>query len=87
MLFGQLLNVSQTNYIYCGTFHSEFSYIEVWFPDQISIPLELERRINLALVTNNKSIQKDIQLNPEIEFLLKATDLYSSQKYGQMFEH
>ena len=68
MLFGQLLNASPTNCIYCGTFHSEFSYIEVWFPDQNSIALELGHRINFALVTNNKSIQKDIQLNPEIEF-------------------
>ena len=31
--FGQLLDISQKNFILSKTFDSEFSYIEVWFTD------------------------------------------------------
>ena len=31
---------------------SEFSYIEVWFTDQNSKPLEIEDEINMILVIN-----------------------------------
>ena len=33
-------------------FDSEFSYIEVWFTDQISKPLEIEDEISITLVIN-----------------------------------
>ena len=33
-------------------FDSEFSYIEVWFTDQISKPIEIEDEINITLVIN-----------------------------------
>ena len=36
-LFGQLLDISPKNVIFLKTFDSEFSYIEVWFTDQILI--------------------------------------------------
>ena len=32
------------------TFNSEFSYIEVWFTNQNSKPLEIEDKINITLV-------------------------------------
>ena len=32
------------------TFDSDFSYIEVWFTDQNSKPLETEQKINITLV-------------------------------------
>ena len=31
---------------------SEFSYIEVWFSDQNSKPMEIEDKINITLVIN-----------------------------------
>ena len=34
------------------TFDSEFSYIEVWFTDKNSKPLETEDKINITLVIN-----------------------------------
>ena len=34
------------------TFNSEFSYIEVWFIDQNSKPLDIEDKININLVIN-----------------------------------
>ena len=38
--------------MFLKTFDSEFSYIEVWFTDQNSKPLEIEDKINIALVLN-----------------------------------
>ena len=49
-LFGQLLNISPKNFIFSKTFDSEFSYIEVYFTDQNSNPLEIENKINITLV-------------------------------------
>ena len=48
--FGQLLDISLENFIFLKTFDSEFLYIEVWFTDQNSNPLEIENKINIALV-------------------------------------
>ena len=41
-LFSQLLGFSPKKFIFFKNFVSEFSYIEVWFTDQNSKPLELE---------------------------------------------
>ena len=51
-LFDQLLDISSENFIFLKTFDSEFSYIEVWFTDQNSKPLEIENEINITLVIN-----------------------------------
>ena len=40
--FGQLLDISPKNFILLKSFNSEFSYIEVWFTDRNSKPLEIE---------------------------------------------
>ena len=48
--FGSLLEISPTNHIFLKTFNSEYTYIEVWFTDQNSQPLEIEYGINLTLV-------------------------------------
>ena len=50
--FGQLLNIPPKNFIFLKNFNSEFSYIEVWFPNQNSKPLEIEDKININLVIN-----------------------------------
>ena len=50
--FGQLLYISHKNFIFLKTFDSEFSYIKVWFTDQNSKLLEIEDKINIALVNN-----------------------------------
>ena len=49
-LFGQLLDISQKKIIFLKTFHSEFLFIEVWFTDQNSNPLEIEDKVNITLV-------------------------------------
>ena len=50
--FGQLLDISSKIIIFLKTFNSEFSYIEAWFTDQNSKPLEIEDKINITLVIN-----------------------------------
>ena len=50
--FGQLLNISLNTFILLKTFNAEFSYIEVWFSDQNSKPIEIEDKINMTLVIN-----------------------------------
>ena len=50
--FGQLLGISPENFTFLRTSDSQFSYIEVWFTDQNSNPLEIEDKINTTLVIN-----------------------------------
>ena len=49
---GQFLDISSKSFISLKAFNSEFSYIEVWFTDQTSKPLELEDKTNTTLVIN-----------------------------------
>ena len=48
--FAQLLDISTENFIFLKTSGSVFSYIEVWFADQNSNPLEIEDKINITIV-------------------------------------
>ena len=50
--FGKLLDISPKNFIFLKTVNSEFLYIEVWFTDQNSKPLEIGDKINITLVIN-----------------------------------
>ena len=50
--FGQLLDISSKKFMFLKTFDSEFSYIEVWFTDQNSNPLEIEDKTDITLVIN-----------------------------------
>ena len=45
--FGQLLDTSPNNYVFLKTFDSYFSYIELWFTDQNSNPVEIEHISNI----------------------------------------
>ena len=38
--------------MFLKTFDSEFSYIEVWFTDQNSKPLDIQDKIKITLVIN-----------------------------------
>ena len=57
--FGQLLDISPKNLIFFKTFDSEFLYIEVFFTDQNSNNLEIEDKINIALVIDESIIYKN----------------------------
>ena len=52
ILFGQLLDISQKNFILLKTFDPDFSYVEMWFTEQNSKPLEIEEKIIITLVIN-----------------------------------
>ena len=43
---GQVLDISPKNFIFSKIFNSGFLYIEVWFTDQNSKPLEIEDKID-----------------------------------------
>ena len=45
-------HVSRKIFLFLKTFDSEFPYIEVWFTDQNSRPLEIEDKIKVTLVIN-----------------------------------
>ena len=48
--FGQLLDISLNNVIILKSINLEFSYLEVWFSEQNSKPLEIKDKINITLV-------------------------------------
>ena len=48
--FGQLINISPNTLTMMNTVNTEFSFIEVWFTDQISKALEIEDNVNLTLI-------------------------------------
>ena len=48
-LFGQLLDISPTDFTFLKTFKSE---IEAWFTDQNSKLLEMDDKINITLTVN-----------------------------------
>ena len=50
--FGQLLDISLTNFVFLKTFNSEFPCIKVWFTDQNSKAPQIEDKINITLVIN-----------------------------------
>ena len=50
--FGQLLDISPKDFIFLKNFDSDLWYIEVWFTDQSSKPLEMEDKTNIILKYN-----------------------------------
>ena len=47
---GQLINIAPHSLTMLSTTNTEFSFIEVWFTDQNSEPLEIEDNVNLTLI-------------------------------------
>ena len=50
--FGHLLDISLNIFLLLKTLNPEFSYFEIWLPDQTFKPLEIENKINITLVIN-----------------------------------
>ena len=48
--FGQLINISQHSLTMMNTVNNEFSFVEIWFTDQISRAPEIEDNVNLTLI-------------------------------------
>ena len=48
--FGELINISPHSLTMMNTVNTEFSFVEVWFTDQVSKALEIEDDVNLTLI-------------------------------------
>ena len=48
--FGQLINISPNSLTMMNTINTEFSFVKVWFTDQVSKALEIEDNPNLTLI-------------------------------------
>ena len=48
--FGQLINISPHSLAMINTTNTEFSSIEVWFPDQNSKQFEIENNVDVILI-------------------------------------
>ena len=48
--FGRLINISPNTLTMMNTINTEFSFLEVWFTNQVSKALEIEDNLNLTLV-------------------------------------
>ena len=48
--FGPLINISTHSLTMMNTVNTEFSFVEVWFTDQVSKAFEIEDNVNLTLV-------------------------------------
>ena len=47
---GQLINISSHSLTMMNKVNTEFSFVEIWFTDQISKALEIEDIVNLTLI-------------------------------------
>ena len=48
--FRQLINISPHSLTMMNTINTEFSFVEVWFTDQVSKALEIEDNVNLTII-------------------------------------
>ena len=48
--FEQLINISSHSLTMMNTINTEFSFVEVWFTDQVSKALEIEDNVNSTLI-------------------------------------
>ena len=48
--FGQLMNISTHSLTMLNATNTKFSFIEVWFTDQISKKVEIEDNVNMTLI-------------------------------------
>ena len=48
--FGQLINISSDSLTMMNTINTKFSFVEVWFTDQVSKSLEIEDSVNMTII-------------------------------------
>ena len=48
--FGQLIHISPHSLTMMNILNTHFSYVEVWFTDQVSKALEIEDNVNFTLI-------------------------------------
>ena len=48
--FGQLITITPHSLAMLKTSNAEFSFIEIWFPNQNNRPLKIEDNVNITLI-------------------------------------
>ena len=48
--FGQLINISPDSLTMMNTINTKFSFVEVWFTDQVSKSLKIEDSVNMTII-------------------------------------
>ena len=48
--FGKLINITPHSLTMMNTVNTEFSFLEVWFTDEVTKALEIEDNFNLTLI-------------------------------------
>ena len=48
--FGELINISPHSLTMMNTINTKFSFVEVWFTDQVSKALKIEDNVNLTVI-------------------------------------
>ena len=68
--FKQIINVSPHSWTILNNINTKLTFIEIWFTDQNSKPLEIEDNLNITMIIgwtdNNRNIKWGIQFNQEI---------------------
>ena len=75
--FGQLINISPHSLTMMNKVNTEFSFVEVWFTDQISKALEIEDNLNLTLNIDINSDQSEGNYDVNKEIRIKTSILRS----------
>ena len=68
--FKQIINVSPHSWTILNNINTKLTFIEIWFTDQNSKPLEIEDNLNITMIIgwtdDNRNIKWGIQFNKEI---------------------
>ena len=68
--FKQIINVSPHSWTILNNINTKLTFIEIWFTDQNSKPLEIEDNLNITMIIgwtdDNRNIKWGIQFNQEI---------------------
>ena len=54
--YGQLITTSPHSLLMLKTVNTEFSFVEVWFTDRDSRPLEIEDSVNISMITEMNNL-------------------------------
>ena len=68
--FKQIINVSPHSWTILNNINTKLTFIEIWFTDQNSKPLEIEDNLNITMIIgwtdDSRNIKWGIQFNKEI---------------------
>ena len=81
--FGQLIDIAPYSLTVLGTTNTEFSFIEVWFTDKNSGPLEIEDNVNLTRIMGLH--YKNEMFVDEANHIYTAMPMYNLIEYSDNY--